>query len=243
MGKLFLMILNTMRSGSGTMLVPMKEVGAMIGPAVLIGQGTLIGEGRTCRTSRTEMGLRGRVTTALHHPVRTKCHHVRALRTMRRATCLRHHHHLMQVVPRQTTSKVVLLATHRGDTPLVVLLATKVDLLGIKVVTKVTKGIKARLTKVTKVEHQVTKVVTRHPLTREATPTHHPLTRGATPTHHLRTKVAILAMVAAVLATQAQEATQTTNELDHEHMQAPLFQSTLLENMVCGSINGTFVAV
>lgn len=245
MGKLFLMIPNTMRSGSGTMLVPMKDLGAMIGPAILTGQGPLIGEGRTCRTSRTEMCLLGRVTTALHHLARTKCHHVKALRTMLRATCLHHHHHLMQVVLRQTTSKVALLATHRGDTPLVVLrptskvvlLATKVDLLGIKAVTKVTKGTQARLTKVatlaTKVEHQVTKVVIRHPLTREATPTHHPRTKV----------VAILATVAVAQATQAREATRTTNKHDHEHMQAPLFQSTLLEKMVGSSINRTLVAV
>jgi hypothetical protein len=67
MGKLFLMILNIMRSGSGTMPVPMKDLGAMIGPATLTGQGTLRGEGRTCRTSRTEMHLLGsRDSTALH---------------------------------------------------------------------------------------------------------------------------------------------------------------------------------
>ncbi|CAL5005034.1 unnamed protein product [Urochloa decumbens] len=247
MGKLFLMILNITRSGSGTMLVPMRDLGAMIGPATLTGQGTLRGEGTTCRTSRTEMCLQGRVSMPLHLDLaRTKCHPVTALRTMLRATCL--HLHLTLVVARQTTCKVVLLATrHKGDTPLValhptskvVLLATRAGLLGIKAVTKVTKVTKAQLTKVgtlaTKVVHQVTKV---------ATPTLHPRTREATPTLHPRTKVvATLATVAAARATKAKEATRTTNEHDHERMQAPLFQSTLLESMVCSSINRTLVAV
>jgi hypothetical protein len=238
MGKLFLMIPNTTRSGSGTMLVQMKDLGAMIGPATLIGQGTLRGEGTTCRTSRT------------------KCHPVMALRNMlratclrlhrRRATCLRLHRHLMQVAAHQTTSKVVLLATHRRAIPLVVplatskvvFLATKVDLLGIKVVTKVTKGAQAQLTKVatlaTKVVRQVIKVATHH----------HLLTRVVTPTRLLHTKVvSILAMVAAAQATQAKEATRTTNEHDNVRMQASPFQSTLLEEVVCGSINQTLVAV
>ena len=222
MGKQFLMIPNTTRSGSGTMLAPMKDLGAMIGPATSTGQGTLRGEGITCRTSRTEMCLLGRVTMPHHlHLAKTKCHPVMALRTMLRATCLGLHHHLRQVVARQTTSKVVLLATHRRAIPLVVplatskvaLLATKADLLGIKAVTKVTKGTQAQLTKV------------------------------ATPTHLLHTKVvAILAMVVAAQATKAKEATRTTNEHDHVRIQAPLFQSTLLEEMVRSSINQTLVA-
>ena len=246
MGKQFLMIPNTTRSGSGIMLVPMKDLGAMIGPATSTGQGTLRGEGITCRTSRTEMCLLGRVTMPHHlHLAKTKCHPVMALRTMLRATCLRLHHHLRQVVARQTTSKVVLLATHRRAIPLVVplatskvaLLATKADLLGIKAVTKVTKGTRAQLTKVatraTKVARQVTLAI--H---------HHPLTREATPTHLLHTKVvAIMAMVVAAQATKAKEATRTTNEHDHVRIQAPLFQSTLLEEMVCGSIKQTLVAV
>ena len=246
MGKQFLMIPNTTRSGSGTMLAPMKDLGAMIGPATSTGQGTLRGEGITCRTSRTEMCLLGRVTMPRHlHLAKTKCHPVMALRTMLRATCLRLHHHLRQVVARQTTSKVVLLATHRWAITLVVplatsqvvLLATKADLLGIKVVTKVTKVTQAQVTKVaslaTKVARQVTLAI--H---------HHPLTREATPTHLLHTKVvAILAMVVAAQATKAKEATRTTNEHDHVRIQAPLFQSTLLEEMVCSSINQTLVAV
>ena len=250
MGKQFLMIPNTTRSGSGTMLAPMKDLGAMIGPATSTDQGTLRGEGITCRTSRTEMCLLGRVTMPHHlHLAKTKCHPVMALRTMLRATCLRLHHHLMQVAARQTTSKV-LLATHRRAMPLaskvvplatskVVLLATKGDLLvlGIKAVTKVTKGTRAQLTKVatraTKVARQVTLAI--H---------HHPLTREATPTHLLHTKVvAIMAMVVAAQATKAKEATRTTNEHDHVRIQAPLFQSTLLEEMVCGSIKQTLVAV
>ena len=240
MGKQFLMIPNITRSGSGTMLVPMIEIGAMIGPATSTGQGTLRGEGITCKTSRTEMCLLGRVTMPHHlHLAKTKCHAVMALRTMLRATCLRLHRHLMQVVARQTTSKVVLLATHRWAITLVVplatsqvvLLATKADLLGIKAVTKVTKGTQARLTKVATL---ATKVATRH----------HPHTREATLTHLLNTKVvAILAMVVAAQATKAKEATRTTNEHDHVRIQAPLFQSTLLEEMVCGSIKQTLVAV
>jgi len=107
---------------------------------------------------------------------------------------------------------------------------------GIKAVTKVTKGTRAQLTKVatraTKVARQVTLAIHHHPLTREATPT------------HLHTKVvAILAMVVAAQATKAKEATRTTNEHDHVRIQAPLFQSTLLEEMVCGSIKQTLVAV
>lgn len=86
MGKLFLMILNIMRSGSETMPVPMKDLGAMIGPATLTGQGTLRGEGRTCRTSRTEMHLLGsRVSTAL-------------LLARTRAACLHRRHHLVRTV-------------------------------------------------------------------------------------------------------------------------------------------------
>ena len=225
MGKQFLMIPNITRSGSGTMLVPMIEIGAMIGPATSTGQGTLRGEGITCRTSRTEMCLLGRVTMPHHlHLAKTKCHAVMALRTMLRATCLRLHRHLMQVVACQTTSKVALLAT-------------KADLLGIKAVTKVTKGTQAQLTKVATPTHLLhTKVMATHH--------HHPLTREATPTHLLHTKVvAILAMVVAAQATKAKEATRTTNEHDHVCMQAPLFQSTLLEEMVCGSIKQTLVAV
>ena len=218
MGKQFLMIPNTTRSGSGIMLVPMKDLGAMIGPATSTDQGTLRGEGITCRTSRTEMCLLGRVTMPHHlHLAKTKCHPVMALRTMLRATCLRLHRHLMQVVACQTTSKVVLLAT-------------KADLLGIKAVTKVTKGTQARLTKVATL---ATKVATHH----------HPHTREATLTHLLNTKVvAILAMVVAALATQAKEATRTTDEHDHVRILAPLFQSTLLEEMVRSSINQTLVA-
>jgi hypothetical protein len=217
MGKLFLMIPNTTRSGSGTMLVQMKDLGAMIGPATSIGQGTLRGEGTTCRTSRT------------------KCHPLISLRNMLRATCLRLH----RVAACQTTSKVVLLATHRRAIPLVVplatskvvLLATKVDLLGIKVVTKVTKGAQAQLTKVVTL---ATKVATHH----------HLLTRVVTPTRLLHTKVvAILATVVVAQATQAKEATRTTNEHDNVRMQASPFQSTLLEEMVCSSINQTLVAV
>ena len=172
MGKQFLMIPNTTRSGSGTMLVPMIEIGAMIGPATSTGQGTLRGEGITCKTSRTEMCLLGRVTMPRHlHLAKTKCHAVMALRTMLRATCLRLHRHLMQVVARQTTSKVVLLATHRWAITLVVplatsqvvLLATKADLLGIKAVTKVTKGTQAQLTKVATPTHLLhTKVMATH---------------------------------------------------------------------------------
>ena len=143
------------------------------------------------------------------------------------------------MVARQTTFKVVLLATHRRAIPLVVplgtskvvLLATKVDLLGIKVVTKVTKVTQAQVTKVaslaTKVARQVTKVAIHH---------HHHLTREATPMHLLHTKVV------AAQATQAKEATRTTNEHDHVCMQVPLFQSTLLEEMVRSSINQTLVA-
>jgi hypothetical protein len=232
MGKQFLMIPNTTRSGSGTMLVPMIEIGAMIGPATSTGQGTLRGEGITCKTSRTEMCLLGRVTMPRHlHLAKTKCHAMMALRTMLRATCLRLHRHLMQVVARQTTSKVVLLATNRWAITLVVLLATKADLLGIKAVTKVTKGTQAWLTKVATL---ATKVATHH----------HPHTREATLTHLLNTKVvAILAMVVAALATQAKEATRTTDEHDHVRILAPLFQSTLLEEMVRSSINQTLVAV
>ena len=116
----------------------------------------------------------------------------------------------------------------------VVLLATKVDLLvlGIKAVTKVTKVTQAQVTKVaslaTKVARQVTKVAIHH---------HHHLTREATPMHLLHTKVV------AAQATQAKEATRTTDEHDHVRILAPLFQSTLLEEMVRSSINQTLVAV
>lgn len=227
MGKLFLMILNTMRSGSGTMPVPMKDRGAMIGHATSTGQGTLRGEGRTCRTSRTEMRLLGRVSMVprLHlgrvsmaprlHLAITRCHP-----TMVRATCLHRRNNHLAVVARQTTSP--RCQTHRRATTLavllttskVVLLVTKADLRGIKAVTKVTKGTQARPTKVvtlaTKVAHQVTLAATRHLPTKEATPTHRHTRAEATP--------------ATLVAAQVKEATRTTNEHDHEYKQAPLFQ-------------------
>nr|CAB3483643.1 unnamed protein product [Digitaria exilis] len=190
---------------------------------------------------RTETRLLGRVTMPLRlHMARTKCHPVKALRTMLRATCLRQLHHAMQVVANQTTSKVELLGTRRATclphlrrpTSKAVRLDTKVDLQGTKVVTKVTKGTRALLTRVvtlaTKVALQVTKVATRH--------RHHPNTRPATPTH-LRTKeVAILVTVAQ--ATQAKEATRTTNELDHEiYAGASVPECSFGRDGVCISIN------
>ena len=202
MGKLFLMILNTMRSGCETMPVPMTDPGAMIGPATSTGQGTLRGEGRTCRTTRTEMGLLRRVSMAPHlHLARTRCH-----LTMVRATCRRHRCHMLVVANqtirtkcqthRRATTLAVLLTTNK-----VVLLATKVDLRGIKVVTKVTKGTQGRPTKVvtlaTKVAHLVTLVATQHLPTKEATPTH----------RHTWV-VAILASLVAAEATKVNEATQ-----------------------------------
>lgn len=112
MGKLFLMILNIMRSGSGTMPVPMKDLGAMIGPATLTGQGTLRGEGRTCRPPRTERHLRGsRVSTALHLAItQATCLHLHhhLVRTM--ATIL---HHILKVVHQITNPKC---RTHRQGT-------------------------------------------------------------------------------------------------------------------------------
>ena len=130
------------------MPVPMKDPGAMIGPATLTGQGTLRGEGRTCRTTRTEMGLLRRVSMAPHlHLARTRCH-----LTMVRATCLRRRHHRMLVVTNQTISPKC--QTHRLAT------TSKVVLRGIKVVIKVTKGTQGRPTKVA------------HLATEEATPTH-----------------------------------------------------------------------
>lgn len=169
------------------MPVPMKDLGAAIGPATLIGQGTLRGERRTCRTSKTEMHLLGsRVSTALHLArTRAACLHLHHLvRTV--ATCL---HHILQVVHqitspkcrthRQHTHRVVhpkcrthrqgthravhpkcqthRQGTHRAGPPTcrtnrramspvvlltiskVVKLATKVDLLGIREVTKFTQ--------------------------------------------------------------------------------------------------------
>lgn len=192
------------------MPVPMKDPVEMIGPATSTGQGTLRGEGRTCRTSRTEMGLLRRVSVAPHlHLARTRCH-----LSMFRVTC-RHHHHMLVVVSqtispkcqthRRATTLVVLLTTSK-----VVLLATKVDLRGIKVVTKVTKGTQARPTKVvtlaTKVAHLVTLVATHH--------LHLP-TKEATPMHRHTLVVAILATLVAAQATKVKEATRTSNEHDH----------------------------
>ena len=169
------------------MPVPMKESGAMIGPAT-IGQGTLR-EGRTCRTTRTEMGLLRRVSMAPHlHLARTRCH-----LTMVRATCRRHRR--MLVVANQTISPKC--QTQRLAT------TSKVVLRGIKVVTKVTKGTQARPTKVVTL---ATKVATNHLPTKEATPTH----------RHIRV-VAILATLVAAQATKVKEATRISNEHDHEY--------------------------
>lgn len=212
MGKLFRMILNTMRSGLEIMPVPMKDPGAMIGPATSTDQETSRGEGRT-RTSK-EMGLLRRVSMAPHHLLaRTRCH-----LTMGRATCRRR----MLVVAnltispkcqthRQATTVAVLLTTSK-----VVLLATKVDLQGIKVVTKVTKGTQAQPTRVvtlvTKVVTLATKVA--HLVTLVATHHLHLPTKGATPTHrHMR----VVAVLATLVATKVKEATRTSNEHDHEY--------------------------
>jgi len=184
----------------------MKDPGAMIGPATLTGQGTLRGEGRTCRTTRTEMGLLHRVSMAPHlHLARTRCH-----LTMVRATCLRRRHHRMLVVTNQTISPKC--QTHRLATTskLVLLTTSKVVLRGIKVVIKVTKGTQGRPTEVvtlaTKVAHLVTLVATNHLPTKEATPTH----------RHIRV-VAILATLVAAQATKVKEATRISNEHDHEY--------------------------
>jgi len=231
------------------MPVPMTETGAMIGPATLTGQGTLTGEGRTCKTTRTEMGLLPKVSMAPHlHLARTRCHP-----TIVRATCLRNHH--MLVVANQTISPKC--KTHRRATTLavllttskVLLLATKVDLRGIKVVTKGTQALPTKVvTLVIKVatHHLPTKEATHHLLTREAAhqghhlPTeeaahqgHHLPTEEATPTYrHIRV-VAILATLVAALATRVKEATRTSSEHDHV---APLFQSSLLQEMVRRSL-------
>lgn len=143
------------------------------------------------------------------HLARTRCH-----LTMVRATCHRHRHMLVVAnqtistkcqIHRQATALVVLLTTNK-----VVLLATKVDLRGIKVVTKVTKGTQGRPTKVvtlaTKVAHLVTLVATNRLPTKEATPTH----------RHIQV-VAILATLVAAQATKVKEATRTSNEHDHEY--------------------------
>jgi len=224
------------------MPVPMTETGAMIGLATLTGQGTLTGEGRTCKTTRTEMGLLPKVSMALHlHLARTRCHP-----TMVRATCLRNHHMLVAAnqtispkckTHRRATTLAVLLTTSK-----VLLLATKVDLRGIKVVTKGTQALPTKVvTLVIKVatHHLPTKEATHHLPTREAT--HHLLTREAAhqghhlPTeeaahqgHHLPTEeaaptyrhirvVAILATLVAALATRVKEATPTSSEHDHEY--------------------------
>jgi hypothetical protein len=203
MGKLFLMILSIMRSGSGTMPVPMKDLGALIGPATLTDQGTLKGEGRTCRTSRTEMHLLGSRGSMALHLARTEMHLLGSRDSMAlhlartQATCLlRHHllrtvatirhlHHILKVLHRITNPKCRTrrqhihravhpnckthrqgthravhrtCKTHRQGTrpkcqtsreatcPAVLLtiskvvkLATKVDLLGIREVTRFTK--------------------------------------------------------------------------------------------------------
>uniref|UniRef100_A0A0A8XYI1 Uncharacterized protein n=1 Tax=Arundo donax TaxID=35708 RepID=A0A0A8XYI1_ARUDO len=214
MVKLFYTILNTTRSGSEIMPVPMKDLGAMTGPATSTGQGTSRGGGKTCRTSRIEMHLLRRVvSTAPHlHLARTRCHPVKALLcTMVRETCLCHH---MLLAAHQTTNPKC--QTRRQATPLavhlptskVVLLATKADLPGTRAVTKVTKGTQAQVTQAatldTKVVRQVTKVATHPPL----------LTKEATPTHPPTKVVAILAMVVAHQATQVvKEETQDTNDL------------------------------
>jgi hypothetical protein len=187
------------------MLVPMKGLGAMTGPATLTGQGTLREEERTSRTSRTGMYLLGRVSTAHLHLVRTTYHPMKVPRCSTAWACLRRHHHLVLLVGHQTTN--LKCQTHRQATTLVlttskVLLPTKADLLGTKVVTKVTRGTQAQLTLVPTLDTKVVPRVTKVSLTKEATPTQ-------TPTK----VVAILATAVAHQSTQAREATKTTNEL------------------------------
>jgi len=120
MGKLFLMTLNTMRSGYGTMLVLMRDRGAMTGPVILIGQGTLKGGGKLCRTGmhllcRTKVS---KVVTRRHHRMlhllcRTKVSKV--VQPRRHHRMLHHHrnHHPMQATrevvrhhPMQATREV-----------------------------------------------------------------------------------------------------------------------------------------
>lgn len=171
------------------MRVPMKEAGAMIGLETLTGQGILRGEGRTCRTSRTEMCLLARDSTALPHQVRAQSCLVMLLRcTMLRVMFL-HLHHQMQVL--QTTSPMHQIRKAIQTISRAVRLATKVDPLAIKVATRATKVHPHP-------HHLLTKATTLD--TREEGQ----VTRAAT---RLLTKVATLAMHQATMAKEATLAT------------------------------------
>ena len=184
------------------MRVPMKEAGAMIGLETLTGQGILRGEGRTCRTSRTEMCLLARDSTALPHQVRAQSRLVMLLRcTMLRVMFL-HLHHQMQVL--QTTSPMHQIRKAIQTISRAVRLATKVDPLAIKVATRATKVhphphhlLTKATTLDTREEGQVTRVAT------------HLLIK---PAAHLLIKPATLSLLVVHQATKAKEATLVTSK-------------------------------
>jgi hypothetical protein len=211
------------------MHVPMKGPDAMIGLETLTGQGISRGEGRTCTTSRTEMCLLGRDSTALPHQGRAQSCLVMLLR------CLHLHLHQIQVLL-QATSPMHQIRKQAIQTIRVVCLVTKVEPLAIKVATRNTEvhphphPLLTRATTLdTREEGQVTMVAT------------HLLIKPAT---HLLIKPATLSLLVVHQATKAKEATLVTSKAAITTMpvRRPIrgmsqggitSRTTLLEQMIC----------